>query len=280
MTIREVEEKTGLTRSNIRFYEREGLLAPARNTANGYRDYSEDDVKVIQRIAFLRTLGISVSDIRKIREGKLSLRSKVEEQRGKLQKEMQDLEKTELLCEKLLLSSSLDFDSLNPEIFMEDPEHYRQEHRQVWEKDSAGFLSLWGSFAVWGTLTLLCLAVGAFFYSRLPDKIPVQWNAGEISAQADKIFIFAYPAVCILIRLLLRPVLYTKLQSCTQPYGRLGAEFLTNFFCFVALSVEVFTILYIYGLARSIVMVFAVDAVILLGLLAFGLFKRSRRPSC
>ena len=44
MTIKEVEERTGLTRSNIRFYEKEKLIEPSRNHKNGYRDNSEKDV--------------------------------------------------------------------------------------------------------------------------------------------------------------------------------------------------------------------------------------------
>lgn len=43
MNIAEAERRTGLTRANIRFYEKEGLLTPTRG-ANGYRDYTEDDV--------------------------------------------------------------------------------------------------------------------------------------------------------------------------------------------------------------------------------------------
>lgn len=31
MTIKEVEEQTGLTRYNIRFYEKENLIEPTRN---------------------------------------------------------------------------------------------------------------------------------------------------------------------------------------------------------------------------------------------------------
>ena len=37
MTIREIEERSGMTRANIRFYEQEGLLSPVRRE-NGYRD--------------------------------------------------------------------------------------------------------------------------------------------------------------------------------------------------------------------------------------------------
>ena len=42
MTIKDVEERTGLARSNIRFYEKEKLIEPSRNESNGYRDYSEN----------------------------------------------------------------------------------------------------------------------------------------------------------------------------------------------------------------------------------------------
>ena len=41
MTIKDVEERTGLSRSNIRFYEKEKLIEPSRNESNGYRDYSK-----------------------------------------------------------------------------------------------------------------------------------------------------------------------------------------------------------------------------------------------
>ena len=38
MTIKEVEKLTGLSRSNVRFYEKEKLIVPVRNERNGYRD--------------------------------------------------------------------------------------------------------------------------------------------------------------------------------------------------------------------------------------------------
>lgn len=44
MTIKEVEQITGLARSNIRFYEKEKLINPERNSGNGYRDYSESRI--------------------------------------------------------------------------------------------------------------------------------------------------------------------------------------------------------------------------------------------
>ena len=49
MTIKEVEKKLNITRANIRFYEKEGLLQPKR-CDNEYRDYSEDDLKRLEKI--------------------------------------------------------------------------------------------------------------------------------------------------------------------------------------------------------------------------------------
>ena len=58
MNIKEIEERSGLTRANIRYYEQEGLLAPARRE-NKYRDYSEEDLETLLRIALLFILPAS-----------------------------------------------------------------------------------------------------------------------------------------------------------------------------------------------------------------------------
>ena len=44
MKINKVEELVGITKKNIRFYEEKGLITPARNEENRYREYSEEDV--------------------------------------------------------------------------------------------------------------------------------------------------------------------------------------------------------------------------------------------
>lgn len=63
MTIKEVETLTGITKANIRFYEKEGLLAPGRSS-NNYREYSEDDVEHLRKIRIFRIMGFSVAQIR------------------------------------------------------------------------------------------------------------------------------------------------------------------------------------------------------------------------
>ena len=65
MTVKELEERTGLSRANIRFYEQEGLLSPQRRD-NGYRDYSGEDLTTLLRIKLLRQLEIPLEEIRRL----------------------------------------------------------------------------------------------------------------------------------------------------------------------------------------------------------------------
>ena len=58
MKIKDVEKRTGITSYNIRFYEKENLLIPKRNPVNGYREYTEEDILLLNRIKMLRMLDI------------------------------------------------------------------------------------------------------------------------------------------------------------------------------------------------------------------------------
>ena len=55
MTVKELEQALGMSRANIRFYEKEGLLSPLR-LENGYRDYTPDDLETLRKIKLLRQL--------------------------------------------------------------------------------------------------------------------------------------------------------------------------------------------------------------------------------
>ena len=72
MNIKEIELRSGLPHSGVRFYESEGLLRPARSP-NGYRDYSEDDLATLLKIKRLRALGLSLAEIREVQSGVLPL---------------------------------------------------------------------------------------------------------------------------------------------------------------------------------------------------------------
>lgn len=72
----EVEEKTGLSRKAIEYYEDKGLIDPQR-LENGYRDYSTEDVKALKEISLLTKLGLSLAEIKDILLNKTSSLSSV-----------------------------------------------------------------------------------------------------------------------------------------------------------------------------------------------------------
>lgn len=274
MTIKEVEKQTGLTRSNIRFYEKENLIEPSRNDSNGYREYSEKDVVTIIKIAYLRTLGISVEDIRNLIADKISLVEILEKQHVMLQEQIEGFNKAKSLCEKMLEVGNVSFDELQVEKYVADPQNYWGSNKTIINLDTVSFLYLWSSLITWTIIASLCLVTAILSYAELPPEIPVQWSKGVAISLVDKKFIFVYPLACIAIRILLRPILSVKLAAHSI-HGELIMEYLTNYMCFIALSIEVFSILFVFGLAKSILAVLIADTVVLIGILIAGM-KRCR----
>lgn len=100
MTIKEVEKKLNITRANIRFYEKEGLLEPKRNN-NEYREYSDDDLKRLEQILLFRKCNISIENIRLIFNGVKNLDEVFKEQISVIEKEVKQLEGAKIMCKKL-----------------------------------------------------------------------------------------------------------------------------------------------------------------------------------
>ena len=73
MTIKELDQRSGMPRANIRYYEEEGLLSP-RRLDNGYRDYAKEDVRTLEKIKLLRSLQLDIGTIRLLQQGKLILK--------------------------------------------------------------------------------------------------------------------------------------------------------------------------------------------------------------
>lgn len=64
MKIGDLAERTGLTPSRIRFYERIGLLTAVGRQPNGYRVYSPDAVVLLGLVATAQQAGFSLDEIR------------------------------------------------------------------------------------------------------------------------------------------------------------------------------------------------------------------------
>lgn len=65
MLINEVSKLTQLTKKAIEYYVSQGLITPAV-LANGYRDYSEQDVETLKKVRVLRKLDVSIEEIKAI----------------------------------------------------------------------------------------------------------------------------------------------------------------------------------------------------------------------
>ena len=117
MTIKEIEERSGMTRANIRFYEQEGLLSPKR-LENRYRDYSETDLEVLKRIRLLRTLHISLEEIKSLHMGQKELADTLSQQLVKLQQERNGIEQSQNIC-KIMQNDGVHYQTLNAQHYLD-----------------------------------------------------------------------------------------------------------------------------------------------------------------
>ena len=97
MNIKDIESRSGMTRANIRFYEQEDLLHPQRQD-NGYRDYSDADLQTLHRIRLLRTLGLSLDEIRALQKDEASLESLLTRQAATLEQQSAETQQRARLC--------------------------------------------------------------------------------------------------------------------------------------------------------------------------------------
>ena len=126
MKINEVEQLIGITKRNIRFYEKEGLLAPGRDAANGYRNYSDADVEVLRKIKLLRKLDVPMEEIRKMQQGTLTLTDGLRRHIIQLEREQENLATIRSLCQELAEAGE-QLPTLDAERWLSEMERMEQE---------------------------------------------------------------------------------------------------------------------------------------------------------
>ncbi|HFI0791313.1 TPA: stress response transcriptional regulator NmlR [Streptococcus suis] len=60
MNIKEVSDVTGLSADTIRYYERIGLVPKIARKSSGVRDFSENDVAILEFIRCFKSAGMSI----------------------------------------------------------------------------------------------------------------------------------------------------------------------------------------------------------------------------
>lgn len=124
MLRKELEEKTGVNKENIRFYEKEGLLMPERSP-NGYRNYSEEDEKKLKRIVLLRKLGVPVAAIRELLEGDANLSDVISQQIQDLTMQREQLLAAIQVCEMIRREEN-DFAFMDEEKYLKEIKELEQ----------------------------------------------------------------------------------------------------------------------------------------------------------
>lgn len=135
MNIKKAEELSGVSRQNIRYYEREGLLHPERNPENDYREYGEDHIRTLKQIRAMRMLDMPLDTIKLVLDGKLSPGAAAAQQQRKLKEQQTQLAAAIRFCEEWSAVSDLEVMDVDTMLKrMEQPENARTLF-QTWRED-------------------------------------------------------------------------------------------------------------------------------------------------
>ena len=93
MKTHEVEQLLGISKQALIYYEKEGLIKPQRNK-NNYRNYNQNDLEILKMIMTLRSLEISIDDIKLIFANELTLKNCLQTKRNHLQLEKDKINQT------------------------------------------------------------------------------------------------------------------------------------------------------------------------------------------
>ena len=126
MKINQVEQLVGITKGNIRFYEKEGLLTPGRDSENGYRDYSDADVVWLKKIKLLRMLDVPIEEILRLKSGALTLEDAMGRHIIQLERRQANLAAARGICAQIK-ESRCQLDGLDADGVLDGMERQEQE---------------------------------------------------------------------------------------------------------------------------------------------------------
>ncbi|WP_255250255.1 MerR family transcriptional regulator [Lysinibacillus fusiformis] len=95
LTIQRISKQTGISVRTLRYYEEIGLLLPATKTDGGHRVYSENELKILQQIVFLKTLGFKLKEIQALLNNTWEWEASLDQQLAFLVEEQRKLQEME-----------------------------------------------------------------------------------------------------------------------------------------------------------------------------------------
>lgn len=132
-TTGEAAKLCGVTVRTMQYYDRCGLLSPSRLTEGGRRLYSNQDIDTVNRIVFLKGLGLSLDSVKKVltsEESEEVLLLLLNEQEKNIAKQLSDLHsaqnKIRLIKESIAASGEIIFSNADMEQIMNNKAKWRQ----------------------------------------------------------------------------------------------------------------------------------------------------------
>lgn len=144
--VKEVSEMVGLSVRMLHHYDKIGLLKPDHVTEAGYRQYSDDDLIVLQQILFLRELDFSLENIKELMANpNYNQVTLLEQQQVMLEKKVARLEKIidtiGLTKERIIkgenMSNKERFDSFDTSEIEAHKKKYAKEVEEKWGHSDA-----------------------------------------------------------------------------------------------------------------------------------------------
>lgn len=120
MNTKQVEELVGLSRQNIRYYEKEGLLTPNREEGNFYRDYSKEDIRRLKIIKMLRMLDMPLKEIERVLKNEISIQEAVTLRQREILEHQKQLQAAIDICNQLKKEKSQE---INIDKYLDKMEH-------------------------------------------------------------------------------------------------------------------------------------------------------------
>ena len=138
-TIGDLAKKLNITTRTIRYYDQKGLVKPSRVSESGYRLYSDEQVKQLKLIIFLKERGFSLKDIQKILEDKngdklidLLLEDQLKRNKAETQK-LEEQNKKIIQLQKVLSKPNNIAEVTDITKIMNNETRYKEVTRSMWK---------------------------------------------------------------------------------------------------------------------------------------------------
>lgn len=173
MHINEVEHIVGLSKKSIRYYEENGLLSPKREN-NDYRIYSDEDIRKLKIIKFLRELDVSIRELKLLNNHQMTLQECMNDRIYKITKQEENYRKVKDMC--IGISKSNDtFENININEYFEEINILNKEGftmRDFKTNKSKKIMGAVGSSLIFSFFFIFILAMIIYFQTTETDKMP------------------------------------------------------------------------------------------------------------